>query len=136
MGLIPLASEEYPAGMKCAWCGAKVERGAERCVQCEVRIDWDGDTAEFHVPEGWRPVFTVTEPAMLPVIKSLLAANAILFVVTDEVSQDFLSWGRFIAGYSPVTGPPLVLVPGEQAEVARELIASAGHGSLETPAES
>jgi hypothetical protein len=62
---------------------------------------------------------------MLPVVESLLQANDIPFVVTDEVSQDFMSWGRLIAGYSPVAGPPVVRVPADHAEAARELIASA-----------
>ena len=111
--------------MKCAYCGAPVERGAERCAQCEVRIVWDGDTAEFLVPEGYVPVHAVTDPALMPVIKSLLAANDIPFEVSDDVSQDFMSWGRMLAGYNPVTGPPIVRVPAEHADAARELIASA-----------
>jgi hypothetical protein len=121
--------------MRCAWCGAEVERGAEQCAQCDVRIVWDGDTAEFLVPESWTPVFRATDPAQLPVIKSLLEANRIPFVVTDEVAQDFLNWGRVGIGYNVMIGPPKVLVPGEQAEAARELIASAGSDSPEAQVE-
>jgi hypothetical protein len=121
--------------MRCAYCGTEVQPGAERCVQCEVRIVWHGDTAEFLVPDAHVPVFVATEPAKLPVIKSLLTANEIPFVVSDDISQDFLSWGRFIAGYNPVTGPPVVLVPGEYAQAARELIESEGHLPEEEPSE-
>ena len=122
--------------MQCAWCGAKVERGAERCAQCEVRIVWDGDHAEFQVPGDHTLVFKATDPAQLPVIKSLLEANGIPFVVSDEVSQDFLNWGRVGIGYNLMIGPPKVMVPAEWAEVARELIASAGSNAPETAAES
>jgi hypothetical protein len=82
------------------------------------------------------PVHVGTDPALLLVVKSLLAANEIPFVVTDEISQDFLSWGRFIAGYSPVTGPPVVKVPGHMAHAVHDLLASAQPTSEEAPAES
>ena len=121
--------------MRCAYCGTVVQPGAERCIQCDVRIVWDGDTAKFLVPEGHVPVFIAREPAKLAVIKSLLIANEIPFLVSDDISQDFMSWGRFIAGYSPVTGPPIVRVPGEYAQAARELIASEGHTTEEEPPE-
>ena len=121
--------------MKCAYCGTAVTPAAERCPQCEVPIVWDGDTAEFLVPEAYVPVFVANDPAMLPVIMSLFEANDIPFVVTDEVSQDFLSFGRVVAGYNPVTGPPVVKVPGRMVDAVRELIASASRTPGEAPPE-
>jgi hypothetical protein len=114
--------------MRCPNCGTGVEQGVTQCPQCEIAVAWEGDTATFHLPQDDVPVFTATDPAMLPVIESLLDASGIPYVVSDDVSQDFMSWGRLIAGYSPVTGPPVVRVPAEHAEAARELIASARVG--------
>ena len=121
--------------MKCPYCGTPVELRAERCAQCEVPITWNGDVAEFHVPEGFVPVLVAIDPTQLPVVESLLAANGIPFEVSDEISQDFMSWGRVLAGYSPVTGPPIVRVPGEFVEAARELIASARSAPAEEGSE-
>ena len=117
--------------MRCPNCGTEVQARVEHCPQCEIAIQWDGDTATFQMPADDVPVFMATDPAMLPVIESLLEVNGIPFIVTDEVSQDFLSWGRLIAGYSPVTGPPIVRVPAEHAEAARELIATASRPAEE-----
>ena len=122
--------------MNCLYCGTAVPPAAERCSQCDAVIVWKGDAAEFLVPEDYVPVHVGTDPALLLVVKSLLAANGIPFFVTDEISQDFLSWGRFIAGYSPVTGPPVVKVPGRMAQAAHDLIASAQPTSEEATAES
>lgn len=111
--------------MRCPYCGSTVTPGAEACAQCEVRILWDGDSAKFQAPETYVPVFVASDPAMLPVIESLLSANDIPFVVPNETTQDFLGLGRAASGFNMIIGPPVVKVPGEQAAAARELIASA-----------
>jgi hypothetical protein len=76
-------------------------------------------------------VFTAWDPAALPVVESLLEANGIPFEVSNELTQDFLSWGRVIAGHNPVCGPPVVHVPADRADEARELIDSATSQPLE-----
>jgi len=118
----------------CPYCGAAVNAGAEVCAQCGSRIEWDGDDATFETPGSLVRVFTAWEPASLPVIESLLEANGIPFEVANEVTQDFFSWGRLLAGHNPVCGPPVVRVPADREEEARELIKAAASAPL--PAES
>jgi len=90
-----------------------------------VRILWDGDTAEFLVSESLLPVFVGYDPAMLPVVESLLAANRIPFVVANETTQDILGLGRVAWGYNAAIGPPELRVAAAHVAAARELIASA-----------
>lgn len=123
--------------MKCPYCGAPVTKGAARCAQCDSAIAWDGDTATFSTPGPLVRVFTAWDPASLPIIESLLEANGIPFEVSNEVSQDFYSWGRLIAGHNPAFGPPVVHVPATRADEARALIEVSAAAPLteEPPAE-
>ena len=111
--------------MHCPNCGSEVQPRADKCPQCEIAVAWDGDVATFQMPEDDVPVFVARDPAMLPVIESLLEVNGIPFIVNNEATQDLLGWGKVNVGYNPITGPPVVLVPAEHAESARELIATA-----------
>ena len=110
--------------MECPYCGSVVTPGAQACTQCEVRIVWNGDEAEFQVPDSFVPVFVAYDAAMLPVVESLLAANGIPFVVPNDTTQDLVGLGRAGIGYNPIIGPPTVKVPSDRAQTARELIAS------------
>jgi len=121
--------------MRCPYCGAEVIAGMEHCAQCEIPIEWEGDEARFLAPGDDVVVYTARDPASLPVIESLLASNDIPFVVANDVTQDFFTWGRLGTGYNVLVGPPLVKVPADRAAEALELIASAGVGaSDEEPA--
>ncbi len=120
--------------MKCPYCGTAVTRGDTACSQCEARIAWVGEEAEFEVPESFVPVFVAYDPAMLPVVESLLSANGIPFVIPNDTTQDFMGLGRLGVGYNAITGPPVVKVPGEHAQAASELIASIAEAPPEAPA--
>jgi hypothetical protein len=89
-------------------------------------VAWEGDEATFSTPGPLVRVFTAWDPASLPVIESLLEANGIPFEVANEVTQDFFAWGRLLAGHNPACGPPVVHVPAERADEARELISTVG----------
>ena len=111
--------------MKCPYCGAPVAAGAVKCAQCDTAIEWVGDKATFKTPGPFVRVYTAWDPAELPVIESLLEANGIPFEVSNEVSQDFFSWGRLLAGHNPAFGPPVVHVQADHADEACTLIESA-----------
>jgi len=111
--------------VKCPYCGAAVVKGAEKCAQCGSGIVWSDGGARFFTPGPLERVFTAWDPAALPVIESLLEANGIPFGVANEVTQDFFAWGRLLGGYNQATGPPVVMVPTERADEARDLIHSA-----------
>ncbi len=115
--------------MRCPDCGTSITPQAETCLQCGVRIVWDGGTAEFYPPETFVPVFVAYDPAMLPVVESLLTANGIPFVVPNEVTQDIMGLGRLAGGYNLIVGPPVVRVSSEHAQAASKLIASVTEAS-------
>ena len=120
--------------MKCPNCGTAVTPAAEACTQCEVRIVWDGDTPKFQAQDAYVPVFVAYDPALLPVVESLLAANDIPFIVPNDTTQDMFGLGRMGSGYNSIIGPPVVRVPSEHAQAARELIASIVEIPSEEPA--
>jgi len=113
--------------MHCPYCGAEVTTGAASCTQCEVGITWDGVQPTFETRGTLADLIRVTDPAVLPVIESLLATANIPFVVANEVTQDMFSLGRLASGYNFIAGPPTVRVPEECLVDARELLAAQGH---------
>ena len=116
--------------MKCPYCGEAVADQAEACVRCGSRITWGEDGVNVAEPEHWVPVFTARDATSLPVIESLLESNGIPFSVVNELAQDFLAWGRAGVGYNPVIGPPVVRVPSEREQEARELIEASASAPL------
>ena len=97
--------------MRCPYCGSEVTTGAASCAQCEVGITWDGVQPTFETRGTLADLVRVTDPAVLPVIESLLATANIPFTVVDPE-----------AGYNNVAGPPTVRVPEECLVEARELL--------------
>jgi hypothetical protein len=109
--------------MKCPRCGVALETEITPCPHCGVEIDWVSDPAQ-NVPddEAFVTVMPVWDAAALPVIESLLTAEGIPYMVANETVQDFLFLGRLPTGYNMGTGPPVIRVPREHAEAARELL--------------
>ena len=67
-------------------------------------------------------VMAVRNPALLPVVKSLLEEGGFIFVIRNELTQGLFAFGQFGTGYNPITGPPTVLVEASRAEEARQLL--------------
>jgi len=111
--------------MKCLNCGSEIELHAAKCPQCEVAIRWKGSEPEFLHPAAFVPVYTGRDANELPVIESLLLANNIPFVVSNDATQDIVGLGR-MTGYNLALGPPVVRVHESDVAAARDLIASAG----------
>ena len=111
--------------MNCLYCGAAVSIGQAQCAQCGVAIEWKADEATFETPGEFVEVYRAEDPASLPVIESLLETNGVPFMVTNQVTQDFLGIGRFGSGYNNVFGPPVVKVPESRAAEALELLSLA-----------
>lgn len=124
--------------MHCPYCGTAVAPGAERCERCGIAIRWEGEEATFEPPGEFVTVFTAWDPAALPVVESLLESNGIPYLVANDVIQDMFSWGRFIGGFNPVFGPPVVKVPELHADAARAMLVDLASvpapGSPEPPA--
>jgi len=78
-------------------------------------------------------VMTIPNPAMVPVVRSLLEEGEFTFVIKNELTQDLFAWGQFGTGYNPITGPPIVLVDADRAEEARQLLDPVVHESDSEP---
>ena len=78
-------------------------------------------------------VYESGNPALIPIIESVLDDADIEFMTKSENLQDLFAWGRLIGGYNFAIGPVHFLVRSEDADEARELLA---HLEDTIPAES
>jgi hypothetical protein len=67
-------------------------------------------------------VFESGDPALIPLVRSLLDSAGIPFVTKGEGIQDLFGWGRMPGGFSVVAGPVTFQVDEEDAEEARALL--------------
>jgi hypothetical protein len=67
-------------------------------------------------------VFETGDAALIPLVRSLLEAEGIEYVVHGEQVQDLIGVGRMRAGFNVLTGPAEFLVRPADAERARELL--------------
>ena len=71
-------------------------------------------------------VFATGDASLIPVVKSILEAEGIDYLVRGEGVQDLLGAGRLSAGFNYVTGPAHFLVRRDDEERARELLHDLG----------
>ena len=67
-------------------------------------------------------VFQSSDYGLFSIAKSLLEANGIDFITSGESLQDVIGGGR-LGGANIVAGPAQLLVPEDQLDRARELLA-------------
>jgi hypothetical protein len=111
--------------MHCPRCKTEYELGVTRCSDCEL------DLAEGPAPSGqdepeWVELVTVLEtgdPSLLMVTKSLLDVEGVPSFVEGVGVYEGLGAGR-IAGADLPMGPGRLRVRPENAEAARELLAT------------
>lgn len=111
--------------MFCPECGGEYRSGFTRCVDCGVALTaWPprAAPAEEPHPADLVTVFSSSNPALIPLAKSLLESAGIEFTTKGEFIQDWIGWGRFPAGVNVVTGPIEFQVDSGNAEEARELL--------------
>ncbi len=68
------------------------------------------------------PVFQTADAALIALAKSLLGGEGIEYLVRGEGVQDLFGWGRFGAGFNPITGSPVFFVREDDADRAHELL--------------
>jgi hypothetical protein len=130
----PGRDPEVPAGetLFCPQCGAEYRPGFTACADCEVPLTPAAPDEPLH-PEPRLEVLTeIVEPALLPVIVSLLQSAGIQPVVNGEeimglwplgqAGSGWTGWGR---GLSVV-----VQVNADRAEEAKALLAAAQEDGL------
>jgi hypothetical protein len=69
-------------------------------------------------------VFESGNAAILAVAKVTLESAGIRYVTQGEGVQDLFGWGRLFSGYNMITGPVRICVTPENAELAREALAT------------
>ncbi len=110
--------------MYCPSCGLEYREGVTACNDCGAILTQDPPEAEPEPRPEWLDLETVLEssdPALLPVVRSLLESEGIPCFARGELLQDFLGWGRML-GTNLITGPVQLQVPRERVEEARRLL--------------
>jgi hypothetical protein len=105
--------------MICPECGCEYREGFTRCSDCD--IDLVEPLAEEPEMQLVR-VYEGANPALLPLVESLLNEAEIDFMKRGEPLQDIIAGGRLFGG-NLVVGPVEFWVSTENAEQARELLA-------------
>jgi len=105
--------------MICPECGSEYREGFTRCCDCDV---------DLVVPVESEPdaqlvkVYAGTNPAVLPLVESLLDEAEIEFMKRGEAIQDLFAGGRLL-GLNPIVGPVEFWVRSEYEDQALELLA-------------
>ena len=68
------------------------------------------------------PVFQTADAGLIAIVKSLLDAEGIEYLLRGEGVLDLFGWGRFGSGFNPITGSPVFIVREDDAERARVLL--------------
>ena len=102
----------------CPQCGSEYRQGFTRCNNCEVELVWE-------IPRGTHDevdlvkVFETGNPALVPLVESLLADAKIECIVKNKRKFDLF-------GANPMLGPVQFFVRDDEAEEARALLAEQG----------
>lgn len=106
---------------------AEFRDGVERCSDCDTALVAAdaGAVAEAEAESIEMAVLTtLSEPASATLVRALLDEAGIRYESAGEGVQDYFALGRFGTGFSPITGPPVLLVEASRLDEARELLAS------------
>lgn len=68
-------------------------------------------------------VYEVWDPAVLPMVKSLLQSEGIPFFVQGEEAMSLFPVGRLLGPFTRRGMAAAIMVPSEHLEAARELLA-------------
>ena len=121
----PATAPAAEGGLFCPECGAEYRQGVTECSDCEVPL---GDRPPPEPPHPEPDLVEVTktsDPALLPVLVSVLESAGIEPVVEGDEIMGVLPVGHFGGGKWSADGRGLnvvIRVPRERAEEARALL--------------
>ena len=122
----------------CPDCGHEFREGVTICTDCGIALVSSPPPIPGAPTVEWLDLETVLEtsdPALLPVVRSLLEAEDIPCFLRGELLQEFLGWGRLPSGKNFITGPVQLQVPRKHVEEARQLLGAVDLASFEGPAD-
>jgi hypothetical protein len=117
--------------MNCPRCGGAVEEGAPACPACGLELEWTDEPEEGDAQEDLVCVLRVTDPAVLPVLTSLLQAEGIPVALQNDAGTLTLVLQDEPYPWSARHNPTRVMVPRSCEQAARALVVA----QLSAPAE-
>jgi hypothetical protein len=104
--------------MICPECSSEYREGFTHCNQCDVDlVEPLPADPEMQLVQ----IYAGSNPAVLPLVESLLDEAGIEFMKKFEGIQDLFALGR-VLGANPITGPVQFWVRADDEEQARELL--------------
>jgi hypothetical protein len=123
----------------CPKCKAEYREGIYECADCGVALVESLPAKDVHPDVELIAVFETADPALLPVVKSVLEAAEIPFFVQGDEAMGLLPVGRFATGLTQ-KGQGMVAiihVGKDHEERAREVLSPLESEELsEEPGES
>lgn len=122
--------------MHCPHCNLEYEEGAEHCSDCGAALVTGPPVEpaeETHPDVVLERVYATGNPALIPIVKSLLEDAEIEYLAKGETIQDLFGWGRIGAGFNYITGPVEFFVSSEDAPTAREILRPLEDGAPAEP---
>jgi hypothetical protein len=105
--------------MICPECGSEYREGYVRCGSCEIDlIEPTPVEPEIELVK----VYETGNPALIPVVESLLDDAGIEYMTKNESIQDLFGWGRFPSSISYAIGPVEFYVREDAADEARAIV--------------
>ena len=108
--------------MFCPDCRAEYRQGFTVCADCEVALVVELPAEPRHDADLVK-VFETGDPALLPILHTVLEEGGIRFLFKGEGLQDLFGWGRVGASYNYVVGPAELYVHRDDETLSRELLA-------------
>src|SRR5215470_18012141 len=106
--------------MVCPSCGSEYRDGFYTCVDCGSALSmappedhlnrWTGQPDRRDQHDDLVPVFETSDPALVPIAKSILESAGVEFFTRGEGAQDVVAWGRFPSSLNTPTSSVVFLV--------------------------
>lgn len=105
--------------MYCPKCRSEYREGIYTCADCGVSLV---DALPLASDAELVQVFNTTDPALFPIVKSVLDAAGIPYLVQGEEHLGLFPLGLFGAAVSKRALGAIIRVPADRADETRELL--------------